>query len=308
MHKGQKASRNGIQYFLCPFTDMYIVQGSNGAYSHQGTMANDVRGKEIGVKYEYYAPCDVKLVWKYEKNGQCMWQSLEKVIFANGNIDYATFVTCHDNEKLRNVGDIVRQGENLGKMGDKSEAGNLTGVHCHIEIAQHKYDYSNWHKNKYDIYCFPDETDTDDCYFVNDTNILRGMGGNWKMLPALIKYQAHVQEDGWQDWKYNGEVAGTTGQKKRMEALRIDYPEVSAKAHIQEKGWVDYGMITKDTIIGTVGEKLRLECLCLKGNFKYRIHQQEIGWTSWTEADGICTLGSVGQSLRIEAIEIKELG
>ena len=29
MYKGQKSVRGGIQDFLCPFTDMYITQGSN---------------------------------------------------------------------------------------------------------------------------------------------------------------------------------------------------------------------------------------------------------------------------------------
>ena len=81
--------------------------------------------------------------------------------------------------------------------------------------------------------------------------------------------------------------------------------EVYAKAHIEDKGWVDYGKITKDTVIGTTGESKRLECLCLKGDFKYRVHIQDNGWTCWTNADGVCKLGSVGQKLRIEAIEIK---
>lgn len=306
MYKGQKASRNGIQYFLCPFTDMYIVQGSEGAYSHKGTKANDVRGKEVGVRYPYYAPCDVKLIWRDINNGQGMFQSLAPVCFSNNRVDYVTFVTAHDNNFTKNVGDIVKQGEELSVMGNK---GNATGVHCHIEIAQHKYDLSNWKKNQYGIYCFPDETDTDDCYFVNDTNILKGMGGDWKLIPNTIKYQAHVQEDGWQDWKTDGEIAGTTGQSKRMEALRIDWDqEVYAKAHIQGIGWVDYGKITKDTIIGTTHQEKRLECLCLKGNFMYRVHIAKYGWTPYTKADGIATLGTVGQSLAIEAIEIKELG
>lgn len=123
-----------------------------------------------------------------------------------------------------------------------------------------------------------------------------------------IGYKAHIEDIGWQEWKYDGETAGTTGQSKRMEAIRIDYDkEVYAKAHIQDTGWVDYGKININTIIGTVGESKRLECLCLKGNFKYRVHIQDSGWSCWTNADGIATLGSVGQNLRIEAIEIVEL-
>lgn len=309
MYKGQKASKDGIQYFLCLFTDMYITQGAGGSYSHAGTKANDVRGKETGVRYPYYAPCDVKLIWRDMSTGEGMWQSLEKVRFANGNIDYATFVTVHDNTFDCPVNFIVRQGEQLGNMGDK---GNATGVHCHIEIAQHKYTISDWHKNKYGNWCFPDETDTDDCYFVNDTNILNGMGGNWKMIPEEkhnIGYKVHVQSDGWQEWKFDGETAGTTGQSKRMEALRIDYDKpIYAKAHIEEVGWIDYGRIDINTVIGTTGESKRLECICLKcDSIKYRVHIQDTGWTCWTKADGIATLGSVGMSQRIEAIEIVEV-
>lgn len=123
-----------------------------------------------------------------------------------------------------------------------------------------------------------------------------------------LKYRSHLQDIGWQDWKSNGETSGTVMESRRLEAIQIDAPfEVEAKAHIQDKGWIDYGKITKDTIIGTTGESLRLECLCLKGNFKYRVHIQEVGWSTWTNADGIATLGSVGQALRIEAIEMVQL-
>jgi len=122
-----------------------------------------------------------------------------------------------------------------------------------------------------------------------------------------FRYRGHVQYEGWQDWKNNGEVCGTTAQSKRLEAIQIDADiEIHAKAHIQEIGWVDYGKINKDTVIGTTGQSKRLECLCLKGDFRYRVYLQYTGWTCWTNADGICTLGSVGQRLRIEAIQIEK--
>lgn len=177
MFKGQKSRRGGIQDFLCPFTDMYITQGANGSFSHKGTMANDIRGLQAGVRYPYYAPCDVKCIWIYPNSGQACWQSLEKVRFANGNIDYATFMTCHDDSFDAYVGLVRRQGEQLGNMGKQ---GNATGVHCHIEISQTKCSMSSWHKNKYGIYCFDVESDTDESYFVDNTNIINGMGGAWK--------------------------------------------------------------------------------------------------------------------------------
>lgn len=123
-----------------------------------------------------------------------------------------------------------------------------------------------------------------------------------------IRYQAHVADYGWLDWVDDGETAGTTGQSRRMEAVKIDhYKDVYAKAHIQDIGWVDYGKITKDTVIGTTGQSKQLEDLCLKGDFRYRVHMADFGWTPWTNADGIATLGTVGQNRRLEAIEIEEL-
>lgn len=175
MIKGQKSIRGGIQDFLCPFTDMYITQGSNGLFSHQGTMANDVKGVEVGVRYPYYAPCDVECLKVYPESGQSMWRSLKKVRFANGRVDYATFMIAHDDSQDCYVGQVVFQGEQLGNMGMK---GNATGVHCHIQISQ-SYDIS-WNKNEYGIYHFNKEYDTDDCYFIDNTNIIEGMGGNWK--------------------------------------------------------------------------------------------------------------------------------
>lgn len=128
-----------------------------------------------------------------------------------------------------------------------------------------------------------------------------------KIYEDTLKYQAHIQNVGWQEWKTNGQTAGTTGKSLQMEAIRIDYDkEVYAKAHISDIGWVDYGKITKDTIIGTTNKGKALECLCLKGDFKYRVHIRDFGWTNWTKADGVATLGSVGLGKPLEAIEIKK--
>ena len=175
MYKGQKSIRGGIEDFLCPFTDMYITQGSNSEFSHKGIMANDVRGIESGVRYPYYAPCTCKCIKVYSESGQSMWQSINKVRFANGNIDFATFMIAHDDSQDCYVGQVVEQGLQLGNMGTK---GNATGVHCHIQTEQGS-DIS-WYKNKYGIYQFNNEVDLDDMYFVDNTNILNGMGGNWK--------------------------------------------------------------------------------------------------------------------------------
>lgn len=166
-------------------------------------------------------------------------------------------------------------------------------------------DYGVWQFGKVNI----GGNDVDGNYIYKDyPQIIRDLGLNHLSPISDFKYQAHVENIGWQEWVYNGQVAGTTGESLRLEALRIDAPfEIEAKAHLQDIGWVDYGKINKDTIIGTTGESRRLEDLCFKGAFKYRVHIEYTGWTPWTDADGIATLGTVGQSLRIEAIEMKKL-
>ena len=131
-------------------------------------------------RYVYYAPCKCKCLKVYPSSGQVMWQSLNKVRFSNGRIDYATFVTAHDDSMDAKVGQIVEQGGRLGNMGNK---GNSTGVHCHIQVSQSND--STWSKNKYGIYHFNNEYDLDDCYFVDNTNIIYGMGGDWKTIDKI---------------------------------------------------------------------------------------------------------------------------
>lgn len=142
-----------------------------------------------------------------------------------------------------------------------------------------------------------------------------GQKGKGKQIEAVeikvadIAYLAHVQDSGDTIWAADGMTAGTTGEEKRIEAVRIKSQhcgDVYAKAHIQGIGWKDLGKIDQNTIIGTEGDGLRLECLCLKGDFEWRAHIQGTGWTQWTKADGVATLGTVGESLRMEAVEMRK--
>ena len=175
MIKGQKSVRGGIEDMLHPCTDIYITQGSNGGYSHKGIMANDIRGKQAGVREPYYAPCTVKCMAVYPSSGQAMWQSTGDVRCPNGYVGKVTFMTAHDDSFNAKVGMVVPQGNQLGNMGTK---GNATGVHLHFQTAQTSS--TKWYKNNYGIYRFENEVDIDDVCFVDNTNILKGMGGNWR--------------------------------------------------------------------------------------------------------------------------------
>lgn len=131
---------------------------------------------------------------------------------------------------------------------------------------------------------------------------------------ATIGYQAHVQDIGWQDWAYNGTMAGTTGRAKPIEALNIQLdgiPEgvvLKYRSHIRNIGWQDWK--SNGELTGTTGRALSMESIeiVLEGNeisydIMYRVHIRDIGWQEWKKNGQMA--GTTGIAKPIEAIEIK---
>ncbi len=118
MKKGQTSKTNGIQNFLCPFTEIRVTQVENVG-SHLGTKSVDVASKKAGTKAAYYAPADIKCVWAYPKNGESRWQTVNKVRCPNGYVGIVTFEIAHDETFNAYVGMTVKQGEQLGNMEQK---------------------------------------------------------------------------------------------------------------------------------------------------------------------------------------------
>lgn len=126
-----------------------------------------------------------------------------------------------------------------------------------------------------------------------------------------IKYQAHVQGKGWMDVKHDGLTAGTVGESRRMEALKVTCPEglkVSGKAHIQGTGWVAYPEATEITL-GTTGKSKRLEAVELTftgvpegKKVYYQAHCETYGWQDKVE-NGF-PVGTTGMAKSIQAFKI----
>lgn len=131
-----------------------------------------------------------------------------------------------------------------------------------------------------------------------------------------VKYKAHVQNIGWQEFVSNGVIAGTEGQALRLEAMNIalgqNAPQglkIKYRAHVQNIGWQDW--VYDGALAGTQGQSLRVEALEIKlevtdadkYTVQYQAHVENEGWQNWV-ADGQ-TSGTVGKSQRIEAIRIK---
>jgi len=132
--------------------------------------------------------------------------------------------------------------------------------------------------------------------------------------PAGITYQAHVQDVGWMEWVSDGAIAGTTGQARRMEALRVHLVNPPAamrvryQAHVEDMGWLDW--VLDGATAGTTHRGLRLEAVHIAlvnappdCTLMYQAHVEGIGWTEWRgEAE---VAGTTGFSRRMEAIRIR---
>lgn len=143
------------------------------------------------------------------------------------------------------------------------------------------------------------------------------VGDSDKAMEArLVGYQTHVQDIGTQAYVYDGDVAGTSGQAKRMESIRINLPSTMAsegkieyRSHVQYIGWEKDWKQTNQ-LSGTTGKSLRLEAIQMKlfGNIAkeydvyYRVHAQNFGWLGWAKNGE--EAGTAGYSYRLEAIQV----
>lgn len=128
-------------------------------------------------------------------------------------------------------------------------------------------------------------------------------------------YRTHVQNLGWQGWRYDGQSSGTAGQSLRLEGIEVEINDlgtdlgVEYQTHVQNIGW--QGFKSDGQTSGTYGQSLRLEAIQIRltgtaaANYDiyYRVHSQNYGWLDWAQNGG--SSGTQGQSLRLEAIEIR---
>ena len=121
-----------------------------------------------------------------------------------------------------------------------------------------------------------------------------------------------MQDIGWQNWKAEEKIAGTEGQSKRLEAIKIELKnleniKIKYQTHIEDIGWQNWKY--NGELTGTESQSKRLEAIKIELEYSeeysimYRVHIQDIGWQEW-KYDGEVA-GTEGQSKRVEAIEIK---
>ena len=136
-----------------------------------------------------------------------------------------------------------------------------------------------------------------------------------------VEYRTHVQSFGWQGWKYNGMMSGTSGKAKRLEGINIKLTNkpysgnIVYTTHVQSIGWQgnenNVNTWFRDgQMAGTSGRAKRLEAIriALTGEMAehydvyYRVHAQTYGWLAWAKNGEAA--GTAGLSKRLEGIQI----
>lgn len=210
----------------------------------------------------------------------------------------------HMNEetiKKLKVGQIIHKNEKIIYEG--RDGADAYHFHCTANIGKYYGMFDN--SNGKSVFCYEKSLEPTQAFYIdpNFNIIISSNGYQFKTVPTdSLQYRVYIEGDGWSKWVSSG-ICGTTGKSKAIKGIQIKSDkEIKAMAHLNNIGWVDYGVVNNGTTIGDTNHNI--ECIQLKGDFKYRVHISYFGWTNYTEADGICTLGSVGLHWSIEAIEI----
>ena len=131
-----------------------------------------------------------------------------------------------------------------------------------------------------------------------------------------IQYEAHVSNIGWMSSKRDGSTAGTTGQSKSVEDLKVSIlnpvedGSVQINANVSGVGWQGWDTPSASEG-GTTGQGRAVEAVRLRltgtlandYDVYYRVHASNIGWMAWAK-DGE-EAGTTGMSCSLEAVQIK---
>ena len=139
--------------------------------------------------------------------------------------------------------------------------------------------------------------------------------GNYqKAVDVAVSYACHIQTYGdKQGAVKNGALAGTIGESKRLEAIKIDVTGndnlgITYTTHCQTYGWLPWSSNGEQN--GTTGEAKRLEAIKIKltgsaanlYDVYYRGHAQSYGWLNWAKNGE--SAGTAGYAKRLEGIQV----
>jgi len=162
-----------------------VTQKGNSEFSHKGDKAIDIAGKDVGID-SLKAPFTGVIKRIYTPQNVVWLESVDKVKYADGTIDYMTIMTMHDNDISNlKVGDTIKQGVSYYQEGRK---GYTTGNHIHLAVGKGKFSGSGWYENEYGYWPINNQYDVYKALYLLDTiNIINDGGYNWVKTNTLTE-------------------------------------------------------------------------------------------------------------------------
>lgn len=119
---------------MFPAGTLEVSQIAYGSYSHADTLATDILPEG-----DVFAPFTGQIVFRDSSYGYVVLESLDKVHWADGSLDYMSVGFMHDNDiSDLETGQIIRQGTPFYQAGLRSPDGYLTDAHVHLVVIRGK--------------------------------------------------------------------------------------------------------------------------------------------------------------------------
>ena len=314
----EKVKAAGIDYAIirCGYGDNYDNQDD------KQWLRNVSECERLGIPYGVY-------IYSYAQSTDMATSEAQHVLrlISGHKLSYPVYFDMEDNSTL---------GSDFGAIAQTfcstiQNAGYAVGVYANLNWWN-KYltdtRFEQWHRwvAQYNIQC--DYTGTYAMWQYSSKELVDGIDGpvdmNYligtpadhgvKELQGGVSYEAHVSDIGWQTFAQNGETAGTTGQNKGIEALKLQLynvvnGDIEYRAHVRDIGWQDY--VSNGQQAGTTGQAKPVEAVSIRLTGKaeeqydiyYRVHSSDFGWLGWAKNGE--DAGTQGYAKKVEAIQVQ---
>ena len=239
----------------------------------------------------------------------------------SGNVLYRTHIQTYGWEEQFRSNDALSGTSGLGKRLEAIEIkldGEMANHYdVYYRVHAQSFGWLGWARNGEDAGTagFAKRLEGIEIKLVLKGEVVSGYGEVDAYVEKHIEYTTHVQSIGWQDYTYDGNMAGTSGRALRLEAIKIKLVNqkysgnVLYRTHIQTFGW-ENDFKRNDETSGTSGLAKRLEAIEIKldgemanhYDIYYRVHAQSFGWLNWAKNGE--RAGTAGYAYRLEGIEI----
>ena len=177
-----------MEKIIYPLKNMWITQVPTQG-THKYSQALDDQGLNYATIDKVYAPFTGKIVRKYPSECEIWFESVDKVEFADGTIDYATILFAH-RDKYDDLKEnfVYKQGEVIYSEGTKG-ANKIGGAqrHLHFECCAGKTTGSGWAPAKDGTWNLVNGKAPQNCYFITDeTNVIKTGGLTFKKISSRV--------------------------------------------------------------------------------------------------------------------------